>query len=319
MIDSEYMKHHDQIMSDLAAKHDVLLTLLQNSKVHYLDLPMHGNVGDLLIMHGTLKFFKRHNIKIKQYSMYFNYSPKLACAGDVIVLHGGGNFGDIYGPFQKFREKVIAALPSNKIIILPQTIHFQDQENFEVCKSVFSRHKDLHICARDTKSFEIAKQLTDNVYLLPDMAHQLWPLDKKNNAESKEVLRLKRRDSEAPELKEDYLEASFDWEDLIGPVWEWCLPNIMQRSMYHFHNIFEYYSFANIEAKWWIYQSEKFIERAIKLFSQYEKVESNRLHAHILSSLLSIPNEISDNSYGKNSSYIKLWTAPSDIVTLTQS
>lgn len=43
----------------------------------------------------------------------------------VILLHGGGNFGDIYGSSQKFRKDVIELYPDNKIIILPQTIYFK--------------------------------------------------------------------------------------------------------------------------------------------------------------------------------------------------
>ena len=43
-------------------------------------------------------------------------------------------------------------------------------------------------------------------------------------------------------------------------------------------------------------------------FSRYSHVTSSRLHAHILSTLMGIPNTLIDNSYGKNSSYFEAWT-----------
>ena len=76
---------------------------------------------------------------------------------------------------------------------------------------------------------------------------------------------------------------------------------------------------ANLEARLWIDQAERFANQAVSLFSRYECVESDRLHAHILSCLLSIPNRISDNSYGKNKRYITNWTVDSPLVTLAES
>jgi exopolysaccharide biosynthesis predicted pyruvyltransferase EpsI len=42
---------------------------------------------------------------------------------DPILLHGGGNFGDVWPGFQRFREQVIRESPNRRIIQLPQTIH----------------------------------------------------------------------------------------------------------------------------------------------------------------------------------------------------
>ncbi|UIF89512.1 polysaccharide pyruvyl transferase family protein (plasmid) [Cupriavidus necator] len=41
-----------------------------------------------------------------------------------IVFHGGGNLGDLYPLHDNFRKLVIKRYPNNKIVILPQTIHF---------------------------------------------------------------------------------------------------------------------------------------------------------------------------------------------------
>ena len=49
-----------------------------------------------------------------------------AAAGGTILLHGGGNFGDLWPIYQRFREHVIAAFPDHRIVQLPQTVHFRD-------------------------------------------------------------------------------------------------------------------------------------------------------------------------------------------------
>jgi pyruvyl transferase EpsO len=310
------MNTHSALMVELAGRHDVLLPLLEGRPIHFLDLPFHGNVGDLLIMQGTLRFLQKHKLPIARLGMYFNYSSGWAKPGDVIAFHGGGNFGDMYGPFQAFRERVIAALPKNRIVLFPQSMHFSDPEKFRQCCEALSRHPDLHICVRDTESEKMARQMTPHVYLLPDMAHQLWPIARPCPA-SHPLLQLRRRDSEARSpLK--VVGNTFDWDDLVGKNWTFFLSQIAERSMYHAHRFGLNKPFANLEGRLWIAQSERFVQRAVKLFASHERVESDRLHAHILSCLLSIPNRIDDNSYGKNGRYIAAWTSASPLLTLEQ-
>jgi pyruvyl transferase EpsO len=309
------MLQHAQMMDNLVGYHEVLLPLIANQSIHYLDVPFYGNVGDLLIMLGTLRFIEKHQLNVTRFGTYFNYAPSWATSGDVILFQGGGNFGDIYGPFQAFRERVIAALPNNRIIILPQSIHFADAKKLKKCCELLSRHQDLHICVRDLASKQIALRMTPNVYLLPDMAHQLWPIQKTATAQ-KPVLNLRRRDAEA--LTINTVDHAFDWEDLVGKPWIFFMSEIAERSIYHAHRFGLNKPFSNLQARLWINQATRFVDKAIGLFSSYERVESDRLHAHILSCLLSLPNQIADNSYGKNKRYISTWTASSPQVTLVQ-
>ena len=306
---------HAQMMNRLAGCHEVLLPLLAGKSIHYLDIPFYGNVGDLLIMSGTLRFIKKHQLNVNRYGSYFNYSPSWASPHDVILFQGGGNFGDLYGPFQAFRELVITALPNNRIIILPQSIHFSDAEKLKKCCALMSVHQDLHICVRDLESEQIARQMTPHVYLLPDMAHQLWPISTTLPA-TKQVLHLHRRDAEA--TQSTVLNDTFDWEDLVGKHWTFFMSEVAERSVYHLHRLGVNKPFSNLQARLWIRQANQFVDKAIGLFSGFDRIESDRLHAHILSCLLSIPNQISDNSYGKNRRYISAWTASSPQVTLVQ-
>lgn len=42
----------------------------------------------------------------------------------IILLQGGGNFGDIWD-IHEFKRKVIRNYPENRIIIFPQTVFYQ--------------------------------------------------------------------------------------------------------------------------------------------------------------------------------------------------
>ena len=146
--------------------------------VVYLDYPVHLNVGDLLIEAGTDRFFKRLGVDvIERRSAYdFGLAARRRVTPDsVILLHGGGNFGDLYPLHQKFRERIVADYPKNRIVMLPQTLHFGSPAALAACAAAFARHPDLHICLRDHPSLGSVRQHFANpAYLVPDMAHMLW-------------------------------------------------------------------------------------------------------------------------------------------------
>ena len=60
----------------------------------------------------------------------------------------------------------------------------------------------------------------------------------------------------------------------------------------------------------------KLCHRAAEYFNQYAEIETNRLHGHILSCLLTKKNTVIDNSYGKNFTYLEQWTKNSDLVAM---
>lgn len=310
---AQMLEQHRALMAELRNKHEPLLTLLGGREFHYVDLPMHGNVGDLLIMAGTLKFFDRHALRPSRKAMYFNYPVSACRGGGVIACHGGGNFGDIYGPFQEFRERLIRERRDCRIVVLPQSLHFSSEAALQACVEVCRRHPDLHICVRDRISEGLARRMTEHVYLMPDMAHQLWPLAAPRAANDAPTLSLKRRDSEATDFQGEG--RSMDWDDLVGPGWRFFLSNIVERGVTQAHLRLGL-SAGDWLADWWIGRAQSFIDQAVQRFSAHGRVVSDRLHAHILSCLLELPNDIYDNSYGKNSRYIGTWTGGSPLVKL---
>ena len=307
-------RRHRDCMDDLRRRHDALLDLIGGRTVHYVDVPVHGNVGDLLIMQGVESFLSRHAIAVRLRAGFFNYDPTWAEPGDVILFHGGGNLGDLYPGPQRIREETVARLPSHRIVILPQTIHFRDPRAYERCCAVFSRHPDLHVCVRDRTSFALARPMTPHVHLLPDMAHQLWPMRRVGSPRAHR-LGLFRADAEsAGRSGAAPVDEITDWPSLAhrGAA----VPYAAYRAMRFLHGLGGDRRLVDLEMRLWQGHARRLVAEAVRLLSAFETVETDRLHAHLLACLLDLPSVLHDNAYGKNAAYAAAWTAESERVTL---
>ncbi len=308
---------YQRLMHSLKAKHQALLDLIETQAVDYLDIPIHGNGGDNLIFLGTLAFLQNAKVKLKSISSVYNF-----CAhadADVLLLHGGGNFGDIYPLHQKFRERVILENLHKRIIVLPQTVHFADAENLVASRKIFALHPDLHLFVRDEKSLALVQGFTPNLALMPDMAHQLYPLQALPSTAGKtphqgSSLYFKRQDPEAAAGNTPLGQhESIDWADVLGAQG--------QKQIRHYQKHMKWLTKLGLErkaqaylARRWKCMAQEMATAAVQCFSQYEHIVTDRLHGHLLAMLLDKPNTVLDNSYGKNSSYIQCWTGASPLV-----
>lgn len=96
---------------------------------------------------------------------------------DLIFIHSGGDMGDRYLGWERARMKIVRTFPHNKIISLPQTIHFGSSLNLKESAKSYNAHKDLTIMARDRQSYKTATEHFDKckVMLIPDFALYLNP------------------------------------------------------------------------------------------------------------------------------------------------
>lgn len=274
-----------------------------------LDIPNHKNIGDHLIYQGELDFFRELPFKCqRQSSVTFNFSREIN--SNIVLLHGGGNFGDLYPMHQKFREKVIRENADKRIVILPQSVQFDKESEAIESAKVFNKHPDLTICARDQFSFDYLKKYFGdcNIIMVPDMAF-CSTYQKSKNA-TKDLLIMKRRDFEIGDSDETELSGDNDVSD-----WTTFEPTINE-------SLAKYYEKVNNKLSKLFYKSlkkdsvfglfplrteRKYIQLGIDLVSGYKFVISTRLHGHILCLLLGIPSIIVDNSYGKNKRFYDTW------------
>lgn len=292
----------------------------------YLDLPYHNNIGDTLIWQGTLSFLKSIPYKCLYSTNYDYYKDSKVDSSSIILFHGGGNFGDLYPVLNDFRKNVIRKHPHQKVIILPQTVTYQDKENLLKNAEFYANYPNVTICARDKVSYSILKEhFTNNkILLLPDMAFFI-DVDQRlyNKIIPGKTLYLKRTDKELEDVYGDVVPPKTEVHD--WPTYEknnikvrfflsLCLRLI---GIFRLVENLVHTSFAsNVSDFIWKNILRKFnVQLGCNFLAPYDFIYTTRLHVMILSILLHKHHiSILDNKYGKLSSFYESWL--SDLSTV---
>jgi pyruvyl transferase EpsO len=155
--------------------HRALEQVLDKNRSYVLfGFPNHANVGDSAIWMGTIQalefYFKKAPSSTYEIIPHTVPLPELSSETQ-IILRGGGSLGDLWESTQLFRERIVANYPHNRIVQLPQSIFFTDDQKKERCRKVFSAHVDFHLMTRDQESYNQACELHyGQSYLVPDFA-----------------------------------------------------------------------------------------------------------------------------------------------------
>ncbi|AFJ45624.1 polysaccharide pyruvyl transferase family protein [Shimwellia blattae] len=313
---------NDLCMIRLKSELDKIVTFINDKDdVIYVDYPLHHNVGDLLIYQGAIAFLKDKGVRIKSYcstaDVNINNLKKIATENTTFICHGGGNFGDIYPIHQQLRENIILSFPQNRIIVLPQTSHFSNNDSLEKTVNVFNKHRDIILFARDKQTLETFKMLSPKSFLCPDMAHYLYN-SFKVSAKNKKTLYFLRVDKEVNStqlsLNIPSSDTPIDWCDIItrkDKIFRRIIEIILKSS-----NVMNSKALKDLSAYLWISHSGQLAKRSGFYFSSFDKVITSRMHGHILSCLVDTRNELIDNSYGKNSGYYSQWTKDVDCASI---
>jgi len=320
--------------------HQHLAPLGQLSRCALINYPNHINIGDHLIWLGNLLYLRevlQVEIGYTASSTTFDANEMEQRVGKVpILLHGGGSLGDLWYTHQIFRERIIQRYPDRSIIILPQTVYFQDQAKGEQAAKIFNQHPDLTIFTRDRISYELARTYFNQcrVLLAPDTALQLTQLADFPVATTPQGIFYQCRSD--LELSGEQWQAwgqkqRGDWrayEDqwVMGPLdtpWKRHLATVIragwQRGVRHpkewwsrlawdtrfkpRDSLNDIYPQAEQHRSW------SFIHSGVYQFRQYRLIITNRLHGHILCTLLKIPHIFLPNCYHKNRAFYDTWTS----------
>lgn len=309
----------------LKSKIYTILTPLIGKKCILLDAPYYHNIGDVLIWEGTKSFIKENNINCIYTAFYETYSFPKIDKTVTILFNGGGNLGDIYHEHVEFLLKVTTYYPNNRIIILPQTIYYQDKNKEQEDLSKLLNHKDLYICTRDKEVYKnISLSFQGKTLLLPDMAFCINDefLSAFILPEQKRKLIIDRNDCEKNHSKASQIA-------LDGDISDWPVFEHSFRRTTFINKILKKISDAKIplisklnNKVWDIYAQNIFckamVREGVKFISPYSIVETTRLHGCILSILLNKKVILVNNSYGKNKNFYDTWLKDIDTLTLKQ-
>jgi pyruvyl transferase EpsO len=297
---------------------DVLISYLReivSSGTPYalLDYPNHSNVGDSAIWLGEVAALTEitgrppaYNCTLKNFD-----AGELAAAipkGGVVFLHGGGNFGDVWPSHQRFRERIIQECKAYNLIQLPQSISFNSVDDAKRVGAIISDHPSFQMLVRDRKSLEFSlEHLTKFVRLSPDGALGMGEL-KRNAAIRATVATLFRTDHEKSALDYKQILSTFG-----APAVDW----LAEHRGFNKVTKVEATVRALLSGAWtkqgmrfalYLLRARRRLDRGMAILSAGERVVTDRLHAHILSTMAGIPNVVFDNNNGKIHAYIATFT-----------
>lgn len=179
-------------------------------KIFYMLTPTHGNMGDQAIAYATQKYLEDYFYDYEIIEVYrddtYKYLKAVKMAiekDDIIVLHGGGNMGNLYPVEEQDRRIIIDTMQNNKIISMTQTMSFSNDEigNSELNKSkcIYNVHKDLTLIARETVSYESMKKefINAKILLNPDIVFYLNDMYSFNKDKRSRIMTCLRSDKES--------------------------------------------------------------------------------------------------------------------------
>lgn len=293
------------------------LPQLIGPKCAFLDLPYYQNIGDVLIWEGTEQFLEDCGIRCIYKASKETFDWRDISADTTIILQGGGNFGDVWLPHQQFRMQVIERYKANKIIVLPQTVYYEDLQVLKQQAALFASHPDLTLCARDKATEALLREhFRNETVLLPDMAFCISTehlARQASPAVSGSTLFVRRRDKEF---------TAYDFDGIIPPeadVRDW--PSFERKSRTvknYYHLLARKQQLGRMHLAWLIdsYADHllrpHYVRTGVRFVSAYQHIYTTRLHVAILSTLLGKEFTFFDNSYGKNSSFFETWLSDTD-------
>jgi exopolysaccharide biosynthesis predicted pyruvyltransferase EpsI len=302
------------LYNEIGACLDPLLPI--KCRVALLDFPDYPNVGDNLLWLGELQYLRRRKAKIA-YACEIGScsSERLAkrLGNGTILLSGGGNFGDLYPRHQRFRERIISTFQNNKIIQLPQSIHFEHRANALQARQVLTRHPDFTLLVRDRKSFEFVEQeLRVNCVLCPDMAFALNRFTQPGSGLC-DIVWLSRSDKESlhyPSIADSNDIEKIDWPTDLRTV-NFQIMTLIDRQFVLHPNFLN--PLSRLRCFTLSHLANQRLKCGAEILGRGRVVVTDRLHGYILALLMGLPHIILNNSYGKVRNFHETWTKSSNL------
>jgi exopolysaccharide biosynthesis predicted pyruvyltransferase EpsI len=308
-----------EALNTLADRIDAeLRPLVAGRNVALLDYPNHSNCGDSAIWMGELHALRRvgANIVYRCETATYRREHLQALPEDtVFLLHGGGNFGEAHWKrHHEMRIKVLQDFPSRAVVQMPQSVRFSSLEVAKQFGDVAHRHGNFTLFVREQQSFDYANGvLASDVRLIPDMAFAIPPRDDTTVARTS-ALAVARDDSEATMslagVAERFAIPVTDWapEDRIrqqsfGGVSTRLLRKVMWRTS---GNMATSSFVQGVQGKLLDRFANDEVERAYGIIGDSVLV-TDRLHGHVMATIIGAPSVAFDTGYGKISGIHRLW------------
>ncbi len=284
-----------------------------------LDAPYYNNIGDVLIWQGTLDYLRGCPHRCLYMSSCGTYRKPAIGKDVVVLLQGGGNFGDLWRGFQEFRLRVLEDFPDNPVVILPQSVHYDDPGLMRRDAEAFARHPNLTVFARDKAALELLERHfpASRNLLIPDMAFytDMSRLYRRRGPLPDRALLLRRGDKEG--LGGYDVPAGADVSD-----WPTMMPGsyrVMDFLLRGVLSVVRRATGGDPRVADFLYcrvMRPAYLKIGARFIARYGHVYSTRLHGAVLSVMMGRRVTMLDNSYGKNGALYDAWLSDLDSIEM---
>jgi exopolysaccharide biosynthesis predicted pyruvyltransferase EpsI len=270
-----------------------------------LDYPMHFNCGDAALHLGLEATARELGKPVVRVLDRVSFRPHLVADDSLVVIQAGGNFGGLYPTHHKLRMRVLEETRGREVVQLPQSVEYVDEAHREQLRRAVGEHGAFTLLVRDRRSHDIAVRDFDcPVHLVPDLAFALGPLARRP-ARVPRVVQA-RTDKEAS--SRTVAGETFDWLQAPATSPSALLLRLGRRvNAQQRRTASPLVSDLNRRVLHRLAQAN--LDRAVGLLSRGEQVVTDRLHGHVLSTLLGIPHVVVNDRFGKIQALYDTWTA----------
>ncbi len=275
-----------------------------------VQFPDHENPGDAAIWEGERRLLRRvlrRRPVVATINRRLRESVARVGRQAVVLLHGGGNFGDLWPEPHRLRLELLEAHPDLDYVQLPQSIHFVGGGTLDRTRAALRRTRSFTLLVRESASLAAA---TDQLgwahsLLLPDSAFALAVPERMPQAPGPTA--VWRSDREASPDRNAPPDTGGEAAWMSAPSsWRHTLLRGLRRVGLRDH----------LPVRWSealcgpLHEglARRRVARAWALLGARERIETDRLHAHVLACMLGRPNRLLPNVYAKNESTFETWT-----------
>lgn len=251
------------------------------NRVFYLGITPHSNLGDIAQHYCICKWIENNypdyellkfeaRTVVSDESGFLVKLKQIYTDKDIIVFQSGYTTQDLGGQHELMHRMLIDAIPTAHILMMPQTIFFQHEENRKRCAENHCKAKRMLFLARDSVSFKQAKVMFKGIKVAayPDIVTTLiGTLDFKNQRDG--VCICRRNDGE-----KYYSNAELN--ELVKKI------SVLDNVCITDTSIKENYLKVRKNMRY-------YVEREIEKFSHYKVTITDRYHGTIFSLIAGTP------------------------------
>jgi exopolysaccharide biosynthesis predicted pyruvyltransferase EpsI len=291
-------------------------------RVALVNFPNHGNPGDPGLWLGTHALLASIGVRVVYEAAPWSLDLAAldrAVGDSPVLINGGGNFGDLYVGQQEARMRLIAGWTGRRLIQLPQSIEFSNPQIANAVAAALRSHGAFTMMVRDYRSQELSRSLLNiDPVLSPDQIFGLGQLTP-SNPNTREVLWMVW-----PEGAREFTAQS---QPAVMPpgvlVEDWHTGAALAHESFDRRGRIAWRLNRAFEARWsspavrrgwpvlratFAPLARRWFTRGVDLVDSSRVLVTNKLHGHLVATLLGKPHVVMDNSYGKVGAALDTWT-----------